>query len=266
MSTPSPVLSSSDFYRIGSESDAFRRTTSPSLRGFRHKSLQMHNADSEGLRSEDGLNGLESQHREENSPLPDGDDSDLEDDDFDDVYQGRKRRKVSKSASCSVCSTAASSRNSRSSRQRRSTTHAAQLPSGIRTSGRDIDSPTPSQATPTSEANMLLARFEEWPLRDVLLKRITEGGKTTFQLQFEWVPNSYQPHVDRSGSHPKKRKRLPKTLRSAAKSSGGRWTSKEDETVRRMRQDGNSWADIQRALPHRSEGTIQVRYSTKLRS
>jgi hypothetical protein len=35
--------------------------------------------------------------------------------------------------------------------------------------------------------------------------------------------------------------------------------------VRRMKQDGISWADIQRALPHRSEGTIQVRYSTKLR-
>ncbi|RMI90266.1 hypothetical protein CDV36_016638 [Fusarium kuroshium] len=37
-----------------------------------------------------------------------------------------------------------------------------------------------------------------------------------------------------------KRIRLPKSLRSAAKSSGARWTSEEDETVRRMKQDGDS--------------------------
>ncbi|RSL41642.1 hypothetical protein CEP54_015756 [Fusarium duplospermum] len=136
----------------------------------------------------------------------------------------------------------------------------------MRTSGRDIDSPTPSQATPApSEANMFLARFEEWPLRDVLLKRITEGGKTTFHLQFDWDYDLCQPRAGRSVSAPKKRSKQPKTSRSAAKSSGARWTSEEDETVRRMKQDGDSWADIQRALPHRSEGTIQVRYSSKLR-
>ncbi|EXL40445.1 hypothetical protein FOCG_17067 [Fusarium oxysporum f. sp. radicis-lycopersici 26381] len=112
---------------------------------------------------------------------------------------------------------------------------------------------------------MFLARFEEWPLRDVFLKRITEGGKTTFQFQFEWDPDSYQPHAGRSVPHPKKCRRLPKNLRSAAKSSGRRWTSKEDATVRTMRQDGKSWADIKRTLPDRSEGTIQVRYSTKIK-
>ncbi|KAJ3469796.1 hypothetical protein MRS44_003861 [Fusarium solani] len=189
-----------------------------------------------------------------------------EDDDADGVHQGRKRRKISKSASCSVRSTAASCRSSRSSRQRRSTTHAAQLPSAIRTSGRDIDSPTPSRAIPApSEANMFLARFEEWPLEDVVLKRITEDGKTTFELQFDWDSDLCQPHAGRSVSNPMKRRRLSKTLPSVAKSSGARWTSEEDETVRRMKQNGDSWAVIQRALPHRSEGTIQVRYSTKLR-
>ncbi|KAI8680880.1 Myb-like domain-containing protein [Fusarium sp. Ph1] len=136
-------------------------------------------ADSEGSESEDGLN-----YRDENSPsLVDSGDSDSEDGDADGSHQGRKRRKVLKSVSCSVRSTGDSSRGSRNSRQRRSTAHAAQLPSAIRTSGRDIDSPTPSQVTPApSGANMFLARFEEWPLGDVLLKRITEGGKATFQL------------------------------------------------------------------------------------
>ncbi|KAI8669809.1 hypothetical protein NCS57_00797100 [Fusarium keratoplasticum] len=70
-------------------------STSPSLRRFRHKSLQVHktmqpkdgDADSEAPRSEDGLNGLESQHQKENSPpLPYDEDSGSEDDDFDDVH------------------------------------------------------------------------------------------------------------------------------------------------------------------------------------
>ncbi|CVL07329.1 uncharacterized protein FMAN_15395 [Fusarium mangiferae] len=255
-----------------SSSDAEVSSTSPSLRRFRHKSSQMHktmqcedcDAGSEESGNEDGLNRLGSQHSEENSSsLPGLEDSSSEDDDLDDVHQGRKRRKFSKSVSCAVRSTATSSR---SPRQIRSAAHAAQLPSGNRTSRRDSHSPIPSAATPAlSRANMLLARFEEWPLENVLLKRITEGGKTTFQLQFEWDPDSCQPHASRSVSHPKKCRKLPKNFRSAAKSSGGRWTSEEDEIVRRMRQDGNSWADIKRALPHRSEGTIQVRYSTKIK-
>ncbi|KAI8648844.1 Myb-like domain-containing protein [Fusarium sp. Ph1] len=157
----------------GFESPYEAQVSSPSLspRLSRHISLQIHKAmqskdsyaDSEVSESEDGLNGLEFHYQDETSPsLADSEDSDSEDDDADAVHQGRKRRKVSKSASCSVHSTAASSRGSRSSRQRRSTTHAAQLPSAIRMSGRDIDSSTPSQATPVpSEAHMFLARFEE---------------------------------------------------------------------------------------------------------
>ncbi|KAI8711233.1 Myb-like domain-containing protein [Fusarium sp. LHS14.1] len=228
-----------------------------------HKTMQFKDgdADSESSGSEDGLNELESHCPDEYSPsLVDSEDSSSEGDDGDGVHQGRKRRKVS------IHSTAASSRGSRSSRQRRSTRHAAETPSGIRTSGRAIHSPTPSQATPApAEASMPLARFEEWPLRDVFLKRITEGAKTTFQLQFDWASDICPSHAGRSMSKPKKRTRPSKTLLSVAKSSGARWTPEEDETVRRMRQEGDSWAAIQRALPHRSEGTIQVRYSTKLR-
>ncbi|KAJ3469702.1 hypothetical protein MRS44_003767 [Fusarium solani] len=212
--------------RFESPSEARVSSPSPSPRRSRRISMQIHktmqskdgDADSEGSESEDGLN-----YRDKNSPsLVDSGDSNSEDGDADGSHQGRKRRKVLKSVSCSVRSTADSSRGSRNSRQRRSTTHATQLPSAIRTSGRDIDSPTPSQVTPApSGANMFLAR---------------------------------------SVSNPKKRRSLSKTLRSVAKSSGARWTSEEDETVRRMKQDGDSWAAIQRALPpHRSEGTIQVR-------
>ncbi|KAF5530712.1 hypothetical protein FMEXI_13384 [Fusarium mexicanum] len=248
-------------------SDAEVSSMSPSLRRFRHKSSQMHkpmqskddDTCSEGSGNVGGLDGLGSQHSEEDSSsLADFEDSISEDDVLDDVHQGRKRRKVSKSTSCAVRSTAASFRTSR---KRQSATHAAQLPSDILTPEGDMHSPT-TEATPApSEASMLLAQFEEWSLKDVLLKRITEGDKTTFQLQFEWDHDSYQPNTGKSTSHLKKRRRLPKTLHSPAKSSGGRWTLEEDKTVRRMRQDGKPWADIQRALPHRSVGTIQVRAS-----
>ncbi|KAI1463210.1 uncharacterized protein F4812DRAFT_463903 [Daldinia caldariorum] len=273
--TPSNAASEVAEAGFESPSEAQVSSPSPSPRRSRRISLQTHktmqfkdgDADSEGSGSEDGLNGSESHYRDGYSPsLADSEGSGSEDDDADGVHQGRKRRKVSNSASCSVHSTAASSRGSRSSRQRRSTTHAAQLPSGTRTSGRAIDSPTPSQATPApSEANMILAWFEEWLLGDVFLKRITEGGKTTFQLQFDWDSDLCPPHASRSVSNPKKRTRPSKTSPSVTKSPGARWTPEEDETVRRMKQDGDSWATIQHALPHRSQGTIQVRYSTKLR-
>jgi hypothetical protein len=55
-----------------------------------------------------------------------------------------------------------------------------------------------------------------------------------------------------------------KTWLSGTASSRSRWTLEEDERVCRMKQDNCSWAKIQRALPHRSQGSIQVRYSTKL--
>ncbi|KAG4257588.1 hypothetical protein FPRO03_13850 [Fusarium proliferatum] len=252
----------SDTTEARSSSDAEVSSKSPSLRRFRHKSSQMHktmqcedcDAGSEESGNEDGLDRLGSQHSEENSSsLPDVEDTGSEDDDLDDVHQGRKRRKISKSTSCPVRITAASFRGSR---KRQSATRTAQLPSDIRT----------PEATPApAEASMFLAQFEEWSLKDVLLKRITEGDKTTFQLQFEWDHDSCRPNAGRSISHLKNHRRLPETLHSPAKSSGGRWTSDEDNTVLKMKQEGKSWVDIQRALPHRSVGTIQVRYSTKLR-
>jgi hypothetical protein len=72
-----------------------------------------------------------------------------------------------------------------------------------------------SRETPTPPVAELVAQFEEWPLSGAVLKRITEGSKTTFQLQFEWDPASCQPHADRSMSH-LKRKRLPNISCSAS--------------------------------------------------
>ncbi|KAM6516649.1 hypothetical protein FALCPG4_014827 [Fusarium falciforme] len=185
-----------------------------------------------------------------------GDDSD------DEEHHARKRRRVPRSPPhTSVRSTPTSAR---SSRQRRSTRRHLHSPREHRISVCDIEDPTPSQATSVpSEARKILARFEEWPLKDASLKRITEGSRTTFQLQFEWAPDPSQQHADRSVSH-SKGGGPPKASLSATRSSGGKWTTEEEDTVRTMRRAGRSWAEIQRVLPHRSQGTIQVRYSTKI--
>lgn len=54
-------------------------------------------------------------------------------------------------------------------------------------------SPPSSQATSDeAEVKAALARFEEWPLKDALLKRITENGIAPLQLLFSW--NSYVKH------------------------------------------------------------------------
>ncbi|RBA10217.1 hypothetical protein FPRO05_06153 [Fusarium proliferatum] len=254
---------------IGAGSGAGTKVPSPSTspRRFRRDSQQTSettqskdsDTDNQSSGTKDRLERLECQHGEISHLQPASEDASSDDDD---AHQSRKRRRVTKSPSCAVRSTLDSSRCSRGSRHRRS---AARLSTASRTPGYNVNRSPSSEANPAcSEAGVLLAQFEQWPLRDVFLKRITEGSKTTFQLQFEWDTESCDPRSDKSVSQSEKGGEM-KNLDSAAKSSGKRWTLKEDETVRRMRQAGRSWSDIQRALPHRSEGTIQVRYSTKLK-
>ncbi|WAO93448.1 Hypothetical protein NCS54_01099600 [Fusarium falciforme] len=210
-------------------------------------------ADTEGSSSEDGLDDPQSVHDEDYCPRPSTAQGPSSGDDSDDEEQhGRKRRRVSRSA------------HTRSAPQRRRTRRTAALLRGRRRSACGIDSPPSLQARPTVSER----RFEEWPLGNASLKCVTEGDKKTFQIQFEWTPgspDSCQRHADRSESLPRKSRGPPKASLSATRSSGGKWTLEEDDIVRKMRQNGDSWAEIQCALPHRSQGTIQVRYSTKLK-
>jgi hypothetical protein len=246
-------------FREGLSRRCSRRTSPPT-----HETVQDRDsdADTEGSDSEDGLDVPECSRDEEYCPsLPEVQGYDSEDDPKNEELNRRKRRRVSRSPHASTLSAPTSAR---SSRQKRSTRRTAQLPRGRRTSVCGSESPAPSQTSAVpSDAGTFLARFEEWPLKNVSLKRITEGEKATFQLQFEWTPEPNQLHVHTSVSHPEDRE-PPQASLSATRSSGDKWTKEEDDTVRRMRQGGRSWAEIQRALPHRSQGTIQVRYSTKL--
>ncbi|KAF4452119.1 hypothetical protein F53441_4984 [Fusarium austroafricanum] len=180
-------------------------STMPSLRHSRHNSLQI-------------LKG----HQSEVTGAGNDAYSDSEDKDSDDANGARKRRRVSKSPSYSVPS---NTTRSGSFCKSPSATDVTQSPNDIQPSGHEMHTSIPSQATvPRSDASALLARFEEWPLENVLLKRITEGIKMTFQVQFELSAFSYQLHTNEPVSHLKKRKRLARNLRLIAKSSGEAWT------------------------------------------
>lgn len=157
-------------------------------------------ADTEGSNSEDGLDVPEYIRDEEYCPsLPEVRRYDSGDDSEDEALHRHKRQRVSRSPHVLTLSAPASAWSSRQRRSTRRTTHS---PEERRISVCNTERPIPSQATSgPSEARALLAKFEEWPVQDVLLKRITEGGRTTFQLPFEWTSNPRQQHTNRSVSH-----------------------------------------------------------------
>jgi hypothetical protein len=43
-----------------------------------------------------------------------------------------------------------------------------------------------------------MAKFEEWPLEDVVLKRVMANGLAAFQLQFAWDTCANHRHEDRA--------------------------------------------------------------------
>ncbi|KAH7160555.1 hypothetical protein B0J13DRAFT_644316 [Dactylonectria estremocensis] len=145
------------------------------------------NVDTEGSGSEDDLDVSECVRNEDYclSP-PEIQGSGSKDDGFDDEeHQDRERRKISWPPSYSIRNAATSAQDSR--RRRRSTRAIAYSLRERNTSANGVLSPTPSHAKSVpSEASAFLAQFQEWPLENVLMKRITENDKTTFQFQFEW--------------------------------------------------------------------------------
>lgn len=126
--------------------------------------------------------------------------------------------------------------------------------------------PTDSEIDPGS----FFARFDEWPLKNVVLKRIIDGPVTTFQLQWEQPSTEGQqthcyPSVSRpSGSSLKRRK----SARRSAKSRGP-FSEQENKLLIQLKGRGLSWRKIHSSFsssfPGRSLGTLQVHFSTKLK-
>lgn len=139
-----------------------------------------------------------------------------------------------------------------------------------------------SSRSPSAAAEAALAaEYQEWPFQG-FLKRIKIGDDVTYNLEFKLPSISEQLHlpIDPKAldifSSKEAPAKVPTHHEAVAhskihqaslqpKKRRVKWTPEEDATLVRMRNDGCSWEDIGAALPHRSLGTIQVHYSTKLK-
>jgi hypothetical protein len=117
-----------------------------------------------------------------------------------------------------------------------------------------------------------MANFEEWPLDDVVLKRVTANGLATFQLQFVWDSCANHRRKDPTTGRLQYQspvKRRPTTKRGA--SIRARFTPEEDGLLVELKKQGLPWQDIHKkfadAFPQRERrvGSLQVRYCTKLK-
>ncbi|KAI8711062.1 hypothetical protein NCS52_01481500 [Fusarium sp. LHS14.1] len=127
--------------------------------------------DAEDSDSEDGLDALQRGRDEDYCPSSPGVQRyDSEDDHEDEELNRRKRRKV-------CLPPYASPLSALSARQIRSTRSTTRSPRRHRTSH---SLAMPQTGAISSDVDTCVSRFEEWPLSNVCLKRITEGNRTTF--------------------------------------------------------------------------------------
>ena len=144
------------------------------------------------------------------------------------------------------------------------------------------NTPRASRSPSAPSESVPVAEYQEWPFQG-FLKRTKIGNNTTYNLEFQLphIPDHLHLPIpsEALGNGSDKEtpaeastlhhamahsKMYPAALRSRVKRV--RWTPEEDATILKMREeDGCSWEDIHAALPHRSIGTIQVHYSTKLK-
>ncbi|KAJ9161134.1 hypothetical protein NKR19_g2534 [Coniochaeta hoffmannii] len=215
-----------------------------------------------------GTDGEDSDSEEDyRPPSPDCSDGELdEDDDF--GAPPSKRRKTVAAIPATPKTTATqrlcSSGPAAQPREVQSLTHG-----GKRSPRRSIPSPLSSRASHDGKGAVgaVSARFEEWPLENVSLKRVTENGVTTFQLQFSWDSCEHATESPRSESPVKKR-----NLAKRGATARAVITPDEDDLLIRLKEvDKLRWQEIHKkfteAFPgrKRSVATLQVRYCTKLK-
>jgi hypothetical protein len=126
-----------------------------------------------------------------------------------------------------------------------------------------------------------VAEYQEWPFQG-FLKSTRIGEDVTYNLEFKLPSISEHLHlpIDPKAldicSSKEEPAKVP-TYHGAtayskihqapfeAKKKRVKWTTEEDAKLLQMREDGCSWEKIHSALPHRSIGSTQVHYSTKLK-
>jgi hypothetical protein len=107
---------------------------------------------------------------------------------------------------------------------------------GKRSSRRSIPSSPSSRASHDGKGAVgaVFARFEEWPLENASLKRVTENGMTIFQLQFRWDSCEHATESPRS--------EFPVNKRNSAKrgaTARAAITPDEDDLVIKLKEVNN---------------------------
>ncbi|KAK1634180.1 hypothetical protein BDP81DRAFT_66640 [Colletotrichum phormii] len=143
-------------------------------------------------------------------------------------------------------------------------------PNRPRTSGILTPQVSPASTEKEIDPRSFFAQYDEWPLKNAVLKRITDGIVTTFQLQWEQPSTERQqthcyPSVSRpSGSSLKGRKSARRSAKSRCP-----FSEQENELLIQLKGQGLSWREIHNSFsssfPGRSLGTLQVHFSTKLK-
>ncbi|CAM1503464.1 Fc.00g082400.m01.CDS01 [Cosmosporella sp. VM-42] len=180
----------------------------------------------------------------------------------------RKRRRVLKSPTSLMRHAAAIVKRSRQGRtsQRYG---ARSTKGGQRSQASGILSPASSQATfCETQLGAVLAQFKNWPLENVSLKCITENGRETFQLQLDWSPG-HASRADRECVDSPSTQTIGKAKRALSVRTP--YTSEEDDLLCKLKErEGLAWPEIHRRFnetyPWRSTQSLQVHYSTKLKS
>ncbi|KAK7211927.1 hypothetical protein V2G26_019105 [Clonostachys chloroleuca] len=190
--------------------------------------------------------------------------NDLVDDEADSPGQAPpfKRRKVGGSQS--------SPGPRRRGKRRTDRTHTANR-SGLHTPVHSASSVSSHDSFVGADAEMPAARYEEWPLQGAMLKRLFVDGKVTFQLQFGWEPcvGGHSP-----GSHSDNRSQTQeaegshRTQRSPASND---YTREEEDLIVKLKEEEQlRWPEIHKQFSdkfpqRRSQGSLQVRYCTRLK-
>ena len=151
--------------------------------------------------------------------------------------------------------------------------------------GRGICNPPSSQSSASERESETdeapVAKFEEWPLGNAVLKRVTvDGAPATFVVQFTWDPctehGAGHRRTENRGTVSSAKRRRPARQKSkgstkdedkpTSTSRRARYTPVDNAKIRQLKDQGLSWIAIAKYFPGRSAGAIEVRYHTKLKT
>lgn len=204
----------------------------------------------------------------------------------DDVVQPSRRKRRGVNAATRVAGGTAPQQQTRPSSGdslSREAQRSSQRPK--RRHGRSLCNPPSSQGSASEKESETdeapVAKFEEWPLGNAILKRVTmDGAPATFVVQFTWDPcanhgmGGHGTENRGTVSAAKRRRQARQRSNGSTKdedkptstSKRARYTPADDAKICQLKEQGLSWIAIAKQFPGRSVGAIEVRYHTKLKT